>query len=276
MLFLPLMTADTKEMSFFGHLEELRKRLFRMAAAVILVAVVLFFYTEWIIDTVYIAMSKPNFITYRAFCKIGKLLDLQDTLCANEIKLQFQSIKMTGQFSTNIYFSFVGGIVLSFPYLFLQVWGFVKPGLKKNETSATKGIVLWASLLFLCGIFFGYFIIAPLTVQFFGNYTMSQDIMNIPTIGDYIGIITATTFWTGLLFELPVVIYILTKIGIVGPEFLRTYRKHAIVVVLILSAVITPPDFFSQIIVSIPILILYEISIFVSARTEKARIKSKA
>ncbi|MFN3342820.1 MAG: twin-arginine translocase subunit TatC [Flavobacteriales bacterium] len=270
------MTADTKEMSFFGHLEELRKRLFRMAAAVILVAVVLFFYTEWIIDTVYIAMSKPGFITYRAFCKIGKLLDLQDTLCANEIKLQFQSIKMTGQFSTNIYFSFVGGIVLSFPYLFLQVWGFVKPGLKKNETSATKGIVLWASLLFLCGIFFGYFIIAPLTVQFFGNYTMSQDIMNIPTIGDYIGIITATTFWTGLLFELPVVIYILTKIGIVGPEFLRTYRKHAVVVVLILSAVITPPDFFSQIIVSIPILILYEISIFVSARTEKARIKSKA
>lgn len=260
--------TDKKEMSFFGHLEELRWRLVKMAAAIMLVAIVLFFYTEWIIDTVYISMSKTDFITYRWFCAAGHFFGVQDILCAKEIKLQLQSIKMTGQFSTNIYFAFVGGIVVSFPYLVAQIWGFVKPGLKKMEINATKGLVFWASFLFLIGVSFGYFIIAPLTVQFFGNYSMSESIQNIPTIGDYIGIITSTTFWTGLLFELPVVIYVLTRLGVVGPDFLRTYRKHAIVVVLILAAIITPPDFFSQIVVAIPILILYEISIFVSKRTE--------
>jgi sec-independent protein translocase protein TatC len=157
-----------------------------------------------------------------------------------------------------------------------QIWGFIKPGLKGNEIKATSGVVFWASFLFLIGISFGYFIIAPLTVQFFGNYTMSEDILNQPTISDYIGIITSTTFWTGLLFLLPVVISILTKIGIVGPEFLRKYRKHAIVIVLIAAAIITPPDIFSQIIVAIPILILYEISIFVSARIERRQKLAKA
>lgn len=264
-------TKDKKEMSFFGHLEELRWRLVKMAAVILSIAIVLFFYTEWIIDTIYISMSKPDFITYRWFCSAGRFFGLGDALCAQEIKLQLQSIKMTGQFSTNIYFAFIGGIVVSFPYLVSQVWGFVRPGLKGNEIKATKGLVFWASLLFLIGISFGYFIIAPLTVQFFGNYTMSQDIMNIPTIGDYIGIITSTTFWTGLLFELPVVIFILTKLGVVGPDFLRTYRKHAIVVVLIVSAIITPPDFFSQVVVAIPILLLYEISILISVRTERAK-----
>lgn len=253
---------DPKEMSFFGHLEEMRWRLVRIAAVVLTFAILIFINTEWIINTVYINMAKTDFITYRWFCAIGNFFGLEDSLCATEIKLKFQSIKMTGQFSTNIYFSIVGGVVLAFPFIVYQIWGFVNPGLKTNEKSATRGIVGWASLLFILGIAFGYFIIAPLTVQFFGNYTMSDEIMNIPTIGDYIGIITSTTFWTGLLFELPVIIYILTRLGIVGPEFLRTYRKHAVVVVLIVSAVITPPDFFSQIVVAIPILLLYEISIY--------------
>ena len=262
------MTAikDKKEMSFFGHLEELRWRLVRMSAIIIAFAVGIFIYTEEILDLIYISMSKPDFVTYRWFCEVGHMIGLDDDLCVDPIKIQLQSIKLTGQFSTNIYFSIVGGVVLAFPFIFWQIWSFVKPGLKLNEKSATKGIVIYASLLFLLGIAFGYFIIAPLTIQFFGTYTMSEDILNNPTIGDYIGLITSTTFWTGLLFELPVVIYILSKLGIVTPESLRKYRKYAVVGVLILSAIITPPDMFSQIIVSIPILLLYEISILVSSR----------
>lgn len=257
---------EPKDMSFFGHLQELRSRLMYMVIVVLILAVTIFLFTETIIETIYIGMSKPDFITYRIFCHIGHLLNLDDTLCAAPIHIQLQSIKMTGQFSTNLYFSIVGGIVIAFPYLFWQIWRFVSPGLKQTEKSATKGIVFYASMLFAIGISFGYFIIAPLTVQFFGTYTMSDEIEINPTISDYISLITSTTFWTGLLFELPIVVYILSKLGMVGPEFLRKYRKHAVVVVLILAAIITPPDFFSQVVVAVPILILYEISILVSKR----------
>lgn len=266
-------TNDKKEMSFFGHLEELRWRLVRMAAVIVSLAVIIFIYTEPILDLIYISMSQPDFVTYRFFCEMGHFLGLENNLCVEKIDITLQSVKLTGQFGTNIYFSMVGGVVVAFPFIFWQIWSFIKPGLKQNEKNATKGIVIYASILFLLGIAFGYFVIAPLTIQFFGNYTMSTAIKNIPTISDYIGIITATTFWTGLLFELPIIIYILSKLGMVGPEFLRKYRKHAAVGVLILAAIITPPDFFSQIVVAIPILVLYEISIMVSKRVVNNKVK---
>jgi sec-independent protein translocase protein TatC len=263
--------GNKKEMSFFGHLEELRWRLVKSAIAILLIGIVIFIYTEPIIETIYISMSRSSFITYRWMCWLTEVFSLSDSFCVSkDMDIDLISIKLIGQFTTNIYFCLIGGIVIAFPYIFHQIWSFVKPGLKKNEMSATRGIVIWASLLFLIGIGFGYFIIAPLTIQFFGTYTMSEAISNTPTIGDYIGLITSTTFWTGLLFELPVVIYILSKLGIVGPQFLRTYRKHAIVIVLIVAAVITPPDFISQVIVAIPILLLYEISIMISARSNPA------
>lgn len=260
---------DPKEMSFFDHLAEMRTRLVRSAVVVIILALIIFVYTQPIIDNIYIGMSRTDFVTYRFFCWISEILGLEDSMCAQEINLSLQSIKMTGQFSTNIYFSFIGGIIIAFPYIFHQVWGFVKPALKAKEVNASRGVLFWASLLFILGILFGYFLIAPLCVQFFGNYTMSEAIENNFTISDYISMITTTTFWTGLLFELPVVIYLLSKMGVVGPEVLARYRKHAVVVVLIVAAIITPPDFFSQIIVAIPILILYEISILISKRTQK-------
>jgi sec-independent protein translocase protein TatC len=262
-----------KEMSFIDHLDELRWRLVKSAACIIVLAVIMFIYTETIIENIYINMSETDFITYRYLCTAGKYLGIDDILCASKINLELQSIKMTGQFGTNIYFAIIAGIVMSFPFILFQLWSFVKPGLKANEIQATKGIVFYASVLFFTGIFFGYFLISPLCVQFFGNYTMSDKIKNIFTISDYISVITTTTFYTGLLFELPVIIYILTKLGIVGPDFLRRYRKHAVVVVLILAAIITPPDFFSQILVAIPILLLYEISIMVSSRAEKKQLK---
>jgi sec-independent protein translocase protein TatC len=165
--------------------------------------------------------------------------------------------------------SIIGGVVFSFPFLFYQIWAFVKPGLRDNEKSMASGIVLYVSLLFFLGISFGYFIVAPLCVQFFAVFTMSEQIENIPTISSYMSLVLSTIFYTGLLFLLPVVSYLMTKLGVITPDFLKKYRKHSIIGVLILSAAITPPDLISQVIVSIPILILYEIGIIVSNRVEK-------
>lgn len=178
---------------------------------------------------------------------------------------------VSGQFNYAMMMSVIGGIIISSPYIFYQIWAFVKPGLKKNEISASKGLVFYVSLCFFSGIFFGYFVVAPLTIQFFGSFQISPEIENNFTIGSYVGTIISTVFYTGLLFLLPVASYILTKIGLIGPEFLMKYRKHAIVVILIISAIITPPDMLSQIIVSIPIIILYEIGIWVSKRITKKK-----
>lgn len=264
--------SEGKEMSFLGHLEELRWRLFRSAIAVVLFAIILFFFTEDVINTVYISMSKTDFWTYKFFCELSQFLGMGDALCAASIKLQLQSTEMMGQFTTNMYFAIIGGIVLAFPFIFFQIWSFVKPALKSEERSASKGVIFYSTILFFLGIAFGYYIISPLCVQFFGNYSMSDAIRNDFTINSYISVITTTTFFTGLFFELPIVIFILTKLGIVTPEVLKKLRKHALVVILILSAIITPPDIVSQIIVAIPVMGLYEIGILVSARVYKKKL----
>ena len=180
-----------------------------------------------------------------------------------------QSTALSGQFSYALMMSILGGVVLAFPFVFYQLWAFVKPGLKDVEKSLANGIVLYVSLLFFVGICFGYFIVAPLCVQFFSLFTMSKQIENIPTVSSYMSMVLSTIFYTGLLFLLPVISYLLTKIGIITPGFLKKYRKHAIIGVLILSAAITPPDLVSQVIVAIPIVFLYEIGIIVSKRAYK-------
>lgn len=253
-------------MSFLDHLEELRWRLVRCAISILVIAVVLWWFQEWIMNNIFLSLKDPDFISYRLMCKsLG--------MCTEEIPVKMQSTTMAGQFSYALMMSGIGGVVLSFPYIFYQIWSFVKPGLKQNERSVVKGIVFYVSILFFLGIFFGYFIVAPMCVQFFGTYQMSKDIENIFTINSYMSTIISTVFYSGLLFLMPVVMYLFAKLGIITPSFLRKYRKHAIVGVLILSAVITPPDMISQIIVSIPILLLYEISILITARVEKNRNK---
>jgi sec-independent protein translocase protein TatC len=264
------MSSD-KEMSFLGHLEELRWRLFRSAIAILLFAVVLFVFTQEVIEGVFISMSKTDFFTYRFFCFLSERLNLGDVLCASSINLQLQSTQMMGQFSTNMYFALIGGLILAFPFVFFQIWSFVKPALKSEEQNVSKGVLFFGSILFFLGILFGYYLISPLCVQFFGNYSMSPEIKNDFTINSYISVITTTTLFSGLFFELPIVIYILSKLGIVSPELLRKLRKHALVVILILSAIITPPDVVSQILVAIPIMGLYEIGILVSKRVVKNR-----
>lgn len=217
-------------------------------------------------DNLFLSMSKSSFITYQLMCDhLG--------MCTEDLNIKMQSTTLSGQFSYALMMSIMGGVVLAFPYIFYQAWAFVKPGLKQNEKSMASGLVFYVSILFFLGILFGYFIVTPLCVQFFAVFSMSKQIENIPTISSYMGLILSTIFYTGLLFLLPVASYLLAKLGIITSEFLKKYRKHAIVGVLILSAAITPPDIVSQIVVSIPILLLYEVGIFVVARVEKNKRK---
>ncbi len=254
--------ADSENMSFLQHLEELRWRLVRSAIAISLFAIVIWYFQEEIMVNLFLSMKNKDFITFRLFCDyLG--------VCVEEIPVKMQSMTVSGQFTYALMMSFLGGLVVSFPYVFYQLWSFVKPGLKFKEKKIARGLVFYVSLLFFTGILFGYFIVAPLSVQFFGSYQISNQIENNFTIGSYMSTILSTIFYSGLFFLLPVVSYLLTKIGLIDVAFLVKYRKHAIVVILILAAIITPPDIASQIIVSIPIVILYEIGIFVSKRAER-------
>lgn len=254
--------SENDQMSFIEHLEELRWRLVKSAIAILVLAIVLWIFKGWIMEHVFLSMKNSDFITFKVMCQyLG--------VCVDDIRLNVQSTEMTGQFSFALMMCFLGGFVLSFPFVFYQLWAFVKPGLKVNEMSIARGIVFYVSLLFFFGITFGYLIVAPLCVQFFGNFQITDQVVNDFKINSYMSTILSTVFYSGLLFLLPVLSYLLTKIGIITSDFLKKYRKHAIVGILILAAIITPPDLISQVIVGIPILMLYEIGILVSKRVEK-------
>ena len=249
-------------MSFLDHLEELRWRLMRSAVAVIILAIVIWIYQKEIMESVFLIMVDPNFVTFRLLCEYLNV-------CIDKIPVNFQSMTLSGQFSYALMMSIMGGVVLAFPYIFYQLWSFVKPGLKFKERKMAKGIVFYVSILFFTGILFGYFVVAPLSVHFFGAFQITDKIRNDFTISSYMSTILSTVFYTGLFFLLPVVTYLLVKIGLFTPEFLIKYRKHAVVVILILAAIITPPDVISQVIVTIPIYLLFEISVLVAKRVAK-------
>lgn len=253
---------NSGQMSFLEHLEELRWRLIRSAIAVLCIGIVIWIFQEWIMENVFMRMKSRNFISFRLMCQwFGT--------CVKDIPVQLQSMNVSGQFGYALMMSFMGGLVFGFPFIFYQIWSFLKPGLKFQEKKMAKGIVFYVSILFFLGISFGYFVVAPLSIQFFGSYQISSEIRNDFTISSYMSTILSTVFYTGLFFLLPVIIYLLSKVGLITPDFLRKYRKHAFVIILILSALITPPDVISQVIVSIPILILYEIGILVSKKASK-------
>jgi len=254
--------SENTNMSFLSHLEELRWRLVRCAAAVLVVGIAIWFFQGYLMDYLFLSMMKSDFVTFRVFCEVLGV-------CVEDVPVKMQSTTVSGQFSYAMMLSILGGVVGAFPYIVYQLWKFIEPGLKVNEKSNVKGIVFYISLLFFIGILFGYFIVAPLSVQFFGSFTISNQIENNFTISSYMSMILSTIFYCGLFFLLPVVSYFLTRIGLFGSDFLKKYRRHAIVVILILAAIITPPDVISQIVVTIPIYILYEISILVSVRVEK-------
>jgi sec-independent protein translocase protein TatC len=254
--------SEETNMSFLQHLEELRWRLVRSAIAVIIFGTGIWFYQREIMENLFLKMVHKEFITFQILCKyLG--------VCVEDMPVKMQSMTVSGQFSYALMLSIMGGVVLGFPFIFYQIWAFVKPGLKFTEKKMARGIVFYVSFLFFLGIAFGYFVVAPLSIQFFGTFQISKDIENIFTINSFMSTVISTVFYTGLFFLLPVVSYFLTKIGLFDSAFLKKYRKHAIVGILILSAIITPPDVLSQVIVSIPILILYEVGIYVAKRVEK-------
>jgi len=256
---------EEKEMSFLDHLEELRWHVVRSVVAIMVFMIVAFIYTKEIFDHIVFAPAKASFITFQWMCKIGHLTGNVDALCITEIPFKVQSRYMTGQFTMQFVSAFVIGLIVAFPYVFWELWRFVRPGLYKKERKGSKGAVFAVTFLFLLGISFGYFILCPLMVWVFSTYSISDMIVNEFDITSYVQTIVALTFGSGLLFQLPVVVFFLTKIGLLTPKFMRTYRKHAAVVILIVAAIITPPDPLSQTIISIPLYLLYEISIFICA-----------
>lgn len=254
-------------MTFLEHLEELRWTLVRSAIAVGLCMLAAFIAKDLVFDRVVLAPKDASFITYRAFCALGWRVGLEDSLCLSDLVFTLQNISMSGQFFTHLMVSFVAGLIVAFPYVLWEFWRFIAPGLHPDERRGLRGVTAFASLLFLAGVAFGYFILAPLSIQFFGNYQVSELVSNAIALDSYIAMVTSVTLWTGILFELPIVVLFLTRAGLVTPQFLKAYRKHAFVVVLIASAIITPPDVVSQLIVSGPLMVLYEGSILLSART---------
>lgn len=258
-----------KEMSFLDHLEELRWGLIRSVSVILLFGIVAFIFKGILFDVIIFGPRDPNFPTYQLFCKMSHFFGLDDSFCMTEMPFSLQNITMSGQFTTHLISSVVAGLILAFPYVVWELWRFLKPGLRPSERTAARGMVFYSSVLFASGVLFGYYMIAPLSVQFLGGYQISPTVANQIHLSSYISTVTSVTLSAGIVFQLPILIYFLTKMGLVTPALLKTYRKHAIVGVLVLSAVITPPDVTSQILVTIPIMVLYEVSILISKRVVK-------
>lgn len=272
---------DPNEMSFLDHLEELRWHLIRSTMAVVIIGLVAFLMKDFIFDTVIFGPKKPDFPTYDMFCKLSKWLGFSEAFCGDGPDFRVQSRVMAGQFSAHIWTSIWAGFILGFPFILYEMWKFISPGLYEKERRNSRGFIFIASLLFFMGVLFGYYIVAPLSINFLGSYTVSEEVFNDIDLGSYISTVRASVIACGLIFELPIVIFFLTKAGLVTPEFLKKYRKMALVIVLIVSAVITPPDVASQIIVAIPVLVLYQASIYISgyvikrdAKKQKRHVKS--
>jgi sec-independent protein translocase protein TatC len=260
------------DMSFLDHLEALRWHVVRSVLVICTLGLVAFLNKELIFDGIILAPKNTDFWTYRMLCLLGQKLNID--MCITQIDFSVINLDISGQFTTHMWVAFVTGCVLGFPYLVWELWRFIKPALSDREIKYSKGLVFFTSLLFIMGILFGYYIISPLSINFLGSYKVSEEISNQISMASYINIVTVMTLSCGFVFELPMVIYFLSKIGIMSPAFMRKYRKHAMVVNLIVAAVITPsPDVTSQMLVAIPLFLLYEISIFVSAAVERNKNK---
>jgi len=261
-----------EEMSFLDHVEELRWHLVRSSIAVFLLGIVAFLFKEIIFDTILLAPKEANFATYRFFCKVSRFFGTEG-MCIEEMPFTFQSLAMAEQFSIHIWTSITVGFIIAFPYIIWEFWKFISPGLYDKERKGARSFIIISSFLFFIGVLFGYYVVTPLSVNFLGNYSVSDKIDINIKIGSYIALVRSSVLASGLIFELPIVMFFLTKMGLITPDFLKKYRKHALVLVLVMAAIITPPDIISQVIVAIPILILYEVSIYISKIVIKRELK---
>jgi sec-independent protein translocase protein TatC len=255
-------------MTFWEHLEELRWHLLRSAAILLLFAILAFINRHFIFDTIILAPKDSQFITYQLLCKLADLIGIQ-TLCLDISSLEIININLSGQFMVHIYISIMTSLVVVFPYLLWEVWSFIRPALKRSEKKYSRGAVLAGTTLFYLGVLFSYFLIVPLTINFFGDYQVSDSVENNITLSSYISTVVSLTLACGLIFELPILVYFLAKVGVVTPAFLKKNRKYTLVILLILSAIITPPDIFSQVLVCLPLMVLYEFSIMIAKRVSK-------
>ena len=255
---------DPNQMSFLDHLEELRWHLIRSVISILIIGTLAFIFKDFIFNTLLFGPKNINFITYEWFCNISQILGQGNSFCIEEMPFRIQSRTMAGQFSAHLWTSILAGFIVSFPYVLYELWKFISPGLNDYERRNARGFILIASLLFFVGVLFGYYVITPLSINFLGNYSVSDEVFNDFDLSSYISLLRASVLASGLIFELPIIIYFFKKIGLVTPKFLKSNRKFALVILLSLSAIITPPDIASQIIVCIPLLILYEVSIFIS------------
>ena len=255
--------SEEKEMSFLDHLEELRWHIIRSLAAILVFSVMAFLSKKIIFHGIILAPSRPDFWTYRMLCKIGDLINT-NVLCVEELPFIIQSRQMTGQFMMHITSSFVIGLILAFPYAFWEMWRFIKPGLYDKEKNVARGAVFFVSLLFGIGVMFGYFVVTPISINFLSNYQLDPSISNEFDIISYVSTVSMLVLACAIMFQLPIVVYFLTKAGIVTPKMLSRYRKHSIIVILTISAILTPPDVMSQILIALPLLGLYEVSIMIS------------
>ncbi|MCP4438299.1 MAG: twin-arginine translocase subunit TatC [Aureispira sp.] len=262
-----------REMTFVEHLEELRMHIMRSVIVIVAVAIVVFFATDIILTKVIFAPIQSDFLTYKVFCALSHKIGLEGALCYDPTTIKLITLDMGEAFLLHIKICFFGGLIVSFPYVLWEAWKFIRPALYNNEINATRGVVSVSSFLFLLGVCFGYFVMAPFAINFLVNYNlpMINDGGNMIKATSYINYMIMFTIPTGVLFELPIVVYYLSKIGLVTDAGMRTYRRHAIIAILLLAAVVTPPDVMTQIIIGIPIYFLYEISINIAAKQTKKR-----
>jgi sec-independent protein translocase protein TatC len=264
------------EMSFFDHLEVLRWHLIRAAASIVVFAAVAFYFFDNIWQNIIMGPKHGDFFTYRMLCKLGELLHSTGMCISSDLPGKIINTEMAGQFSLQINSSIMIGIMLGFPYLLWEVWRFVKPALEEKEQKAASGFVFFASILFAIGILFGYYIVAPLSLHFLTNYTISPDIQNTFTIDSYLTSVATLTLVSGIVFQLPVIVYILATLGILTPKFMREKRRYAIIIIMIIAMLVTPtPDVTTMLVISAPLFLLYEVSIIVAARVQKRKAKKR-
>lgn len=268
--------GEESEMTFIDHLEVLRWHIVRSVLAILISAILFFIYIDELFDSVIMGPTRNDFISYRVLCNLSHFLGMGDSLCMPPMKLNLQVTSISGTFMSSITIAVVGGLLVAIPFVFYEIWKFVRPALKPTELKYTQGIIFWVSFFFFLGAAFGYFMLAPFTFNFLSNYTIGAIgvIDYRPTLSDYLDTLIDITLGAGVAFELPMATWLLSKLGIITPQFLRNYRKYAYVVLLVLAAVITPsPDWGSQLIVVVPLVLLYEISIIIAARVKKKQDK---
>lgn len=265
------MHEEPEEMSFLDHIEELRWNIIRAIIAILVGTTLAFVFKDILFDQILFGPKRTDFWTYRALCDLGEWIYSDDRLCIKEFGFKITNISMSGQFTSHIFLSLIAGIILAFPYILWEVWRFIKPALHAKEKAKTRGVVFYGTLLFLSGLLFGYYFLSPISVNFMGSYQVSSEVENYINLDSYLSFVSSLSFGSGLLFELPLAIYFLAKIGIISSGFMKTYRTYAFLIILVISAIVTPPDVASQILMTGPIYGLYEIGIWIARRVEKRR-----